>query len=1435
MNPTFLGRFAAVLLVVYGINLTGIGRAQEEIILHNFGDGTVPNDGTASVAGLIKGSDGDFYGTTLHGGTFPGVNNTDGGTVFKLSPLGQVTILHDLAGLDNGTPADGANAQAPLLQGFDGNYYGTTRAGGSSNFGTFFKVTPQGQMKVIHSFATGSVLNDGKNPQDGLVQGSDGNFYGTTTAGGAANQGVVFKITPLGAVTVLHNFGDGTVTNDGATPLAGLIQAGDGNFYGTTSAGGSNQKGTVFEITLQGTVTILHSFADGSVANDGATPEAALVQSSDSNFYGTTFAGGTANQGTVFKITPQGMLTILHNFSDGTVPNDGVNPEASLILGADGNLYGTTFNGGLAGHGTYFKMTPQGVTTILHSCGDGSVPLDGINPAANLLQDFDGNFYGTTSAGGSANHGTIFKIVPNPPNISSALTAVGVVGQAFSYQIRATNQPTGYSATGLPDGLSIDSRTGVISGTPTTADASSVAVTITNASGSNTVYMTITISPVPAPVITSILNAFGSVNTAFTYTPTALYQPTGYTASNLPPGLNINANTGVITGSPTTPGTYPITLTASNLVGPGSVTLTITIFNSPPTLSQEYVVLHRFNDGSVTNDGQQPTSIFEASDGNFYGTTSAGGANGDGAIFKMNVQGTTSIFNSATSGGLGQSLVQGSDGNFYGTNYAGGANGKGFVFKLTPEGVMTILHFFSDGSVANDGANPNPGLARSSDGTLYGTTRNGGSSGGGTIFTISQTGTETVTHNFGDGSTTHDGLNPGAGLLVTSTGFVIGTTQNGGSAGHGAVYLVVQGGSDSILHSFGDNTVANDGLPGNANGAPALVEGTDHNVYGVTAAGGSAGNGCVYEINLNTGVTSVLHSFGDGSVTNDGANPVASLLLGYDGNFYGVTQAGGSAGDGTIFSITSTGTETIIHHFGDGTTANDGTGPVGSLHQGADGNFYGTTAMGGAGFGTVFQIVAMQTPTFPPLISGDASAVFTPGESSVYVPTVEAYADTSWTISGTLPPGLVFDPTSGTISGTPFGSDPPGVYVITITPTGGTPQTVTITIAGPTSITSPASATGSVGTPFTYAITASGSPTSFSASSLPSWLSVNVITGAITGTPPSAGIFDFSVTASNSAGTSSQQVALNVTGGNSSVPAISNPLAVTATEGVAFSYAIPAANNPTSFSALSVPATLNFNPISGSISGIPSEPGTYKIPVAATNGSGTSNSVLALTVLAIPAPVITSSLTASGVLQSPFSYQIAATGTVSDYNATGLPAGLSIDTTTGLIAGTPTASGTFPVTISAGNGTGTDTKTLSLTIASATLAFGNWESIYSFSGPAAGTPFNDGVPNLLKYLFDLNPSKAMSASDRSALPVTALIDVGGTEFLTLTFREYALYKNLTINLQTSSDLKTWTTVNPPNFTQQVGTDPSTGDPIMEIGVLYNGTGRQFIRLDVTTP
>jgi uncharacterized repeat protein (TIGR03803 family) len=328
---------------------------------------------------------------------------------------------------------DGAAPWAGLVQASDGKLYGTTRGGGAKNYGAVFRITPSGTLTTRHSFCSQYGCPDGAYPYAGLVQATDGNFYGTTFKGGAHTYGTVFKISPSGSLTPLYSFCSKSGCADGTFP-AGLVQATNGNFYGTTVGGGAHVRGTVFKITPSGTLTTLYSFCSKSGCTDGTDPHAGLVQATDGKFYGTTYVGGATNHGTVFKITPSGTLTTLHSF-DGT---DGGYPEAAaLIQATDGNLYGTTPPGGAHGVGTVFKITPSGSLTTLYSFCSKVNCTDGQYPEAALVQDTNGTFYGTTLEGGTHTYGTVFSLSVGLGPFVETQTTSGKVGAAV--KILGTN------------------------------------------------------------------------------------------------------------------------------------------------------------------------------------------------------------------------------------------------------------------------------------------------------------------------------------------------------------------------------------------------------------------------------------------------------------------------------------------------------------------------------------------------------------------------------------------------------------------------------------------------------------------------------------------------------------------------------------------------------------------------------------------------------------------------------------------------------------------------------------------------------------------------------------------------------------------------------------------------------------------------------------
>ncbi|HWV99718.1 MAG TPA: choice-of-anchor tandem repeat GloVer-containing protein [Candidatus Acidoferrum sp.] len=373
-------------------------------------------NGAAPSAALLQGADGNFRGTTESGG-MPGSR----GTIFMMTPSGALTTLLEFA-----SPYSyGADPQAALVLGPDGDFYGAAPAGGAYSRGTAFRISPDGVPDLLYSFVG---TYDGSQPFGALARGSDGNLYGTTFGGGFYLNGTVFQMTTNGTLNSLYSFSG----PDGANPYAGLIQGRDGNFYGTTEYGGGayngtdfSGQGTIFQLMANGTLNTLVYFG----GKNGVYPTAGLVQAADGRFYGTTYRGGTnGDNGTVFRMSTNGALTTLVMFN-GT---NGALPSSGLVGATDGSFYGTTSCGGIgyngspsSGYGTVFKVTTNGVlTTVAFFTG-----INGNTPLAGLVQGTDGNLYGTTSGGGAYNNGTVFQLssASSPPPVFQTVSQSGAI------------------------------------------------------------------------------------------------------------------------------------------------------------------------------------------------------------------------------------------------------------------------------------------------------------------------------------------------------------------------------------------------------------------------------------------------------------------------------------------------------------------------------------------------------------------------------------------------------------------------------------------------------------------------------------------------------------------------------------------------------------------------------------------------------------------------------------------------------------------------------------------------------------------------------------------------------------------------------------------------------------------------------------------------
>jgi uncharacterized repeat protein (TIGR03803 family) len=375
-DPSLLS--ACILAICLASFRTEAGITLSTLVSFNGTNGANPS------AGLVQGRDGNFYGTAVKGGA------NSNGVIFRMNPSGGLTVLVSFA------MTNGASPISEMLQGSDGNLYGTAYAGGAGSYGTVFTMPTNGQLTTLASF----MGTNGIYPKGRLVQGLDGSVYGTTVLGGANSDGTVFRLGTNSVLTLLTSF-----DSAGFSPFAGMVQGSNGNFYGTTYQGGTNDFGTVFMITPGGMLTNLHYFPGG---NGGGNPYADLILGRDGCFYGTTYFGGTSGHGTIFKMAYDGAITTLFSFGK----TNGAYPQARLLLGLDGALYGTTSDGGAFtnasgfGYGTIFKLTTNGALTTLVSFNS----INGAHPQGGLVQDREGNLYGTTPNGGASSNGTVFRL-----------------------------------------------------------------------------------------------------------------------------------------------------------------------------------------------------------------------------------------------------------------------------------------------------------------------------------------------------------------------------------------------------------------------------------------------------------------------------------------------------------------------------------------------------------------------------------------------------------------------------------------------------------------------------------------------------------------------------------------------------------------------------------------------------------------------------------------------------------------------------------------------------------------------------------------------------------------------------------------------------------------------------------------------------------------
>jgi uncharacterized repeat protein (TIGR03803 family) len=513
-------------------------RAQTVSIIYKFGTNSGDPTNPSYEGTIAQGRDGTLYSTAPSGGS------QTWGAIFQVSPSGTLFVPYSF------DRTNGSGPQGGLTLGRDGNFYGTTQGGGSSQMGTVFKTTPTGTVTVLHNFSGGS---DGSGPYAAPIQGSDGNFYGTTDFGGATSQGTFYKITSSGAYTMLYAF-DGT---HGSNPVGQLVQGSDGNFYGTTELGGTNSNGVVYKITSSGKITVIYNF-DGSI--HGGLPVSPLVQGNDGNFYGTTLSYGTGTGGVIFKITAAGHLTVLHNLNGST---DGARPFGGLVQATDGKFYGTTTSGGSTGGGTIYKITPAGAFSVLYNF-DGATAA---GPQVTLLQHTNGLLYGDTATGGPQSKGAFYSLSLGLGPFVKLMSTSGRVGASVEVLGQGFTGTTSVSFNGTPAPFSVLSDTYLTSTIPNGATTGFVTVTTPGgALVSNQKFRVI-------PQIKSFSPTSGPVGTLVTIEGVSLTQPTavafGGVKATTFTGISdtqvtANVPTGAVTGKITivTPGGTATSATA---------------------------------------------------------------------------------------------------------------------------------------------------------------------------------------------------------------------------------------------------------------------------------------------------------------------------------------------------------------------------------------------------------------------------------------------------------------------------------------------------------------------------------------------------------------------------------------------------------------------------------------------------------------------------------------------------------------------------------------------------------------------------------------------------------------------------------------------------------------------------------------------------------
>lgn len=722
----------------------------------------------------------------------------------------------------------GTQVRAPLMLHSDGNFYGTASANGARSLGAVFKMTPAGVITTLHSFSGG----DGSGPVSGLVEGADQALYGTVPGGGVNGFGAVFKITTTGVFTKLLDFTGVAGAAPGSVPH-GLMLHADGNLYGVTQAGGASGAGTVFKMTPAGVLTTLAEFTGNTGARPGREPVGPLVASGNL-LYGVTTFGGASGSGQIFEISTTGVWRALADFTGTAGLRPGANPAGGLLLNIDGALYGTTEFGGTNSLGVAFKITTSlsPAFTVLRHFADAT----GGQPAGALVRGSDGLLYGQTATGGTGGLGTAFKITTTGTHTVLA----NFTGEA-----------------GAVPGAS--PRGGFVTG----ADAQFYSITSAGSAG--------------------------NAGQAFKISQAGVF--TALSSLSLAPGWS--------------PSGAPVVGAAGALLFPVAQGGTGGGGNIMSFTTGGGISIAAALGGTL---GAMPDGALRAAGSVYYGVAARGGVSSRGTMFRYTpgVGAALVVAYSTSAGSLAEGpLVLGVDGLYYGIGREGGASSRGAIYKVTTAGVRTRIISFTGTAGAAPGGKPCGPLVLAADGNFYGITEEGGTANTGVIFRLTPAGAYTVMHHFGS---TGPRL-PLGGWAIGTDGALYGTTSAGGTADAGTMIRFFP--ATNTLEVLGEFTGQAGAVPGFLPAGELLV-GSDGAVYGTTLGGGAADEGTVFRYTTGTGLQSLVEFTGaagaaPGSAADtDGAglNFTGGLVFGSDGKLYGVAAGGGAEGGGVVYRIT---------------------------------------------------------------------------------------------------------------------------------------------------------------------------------------------------------------------------------------------------------------------------------------------------------------------------------------------------------------------------------------------------------------------------------------------------------------------------------------------------------------------------------------------------